>query len=316
MGAYFKCVLDEEGKGFCWGVNSNGQLGNGDTTESLLPRAIDTSGALQGKRLTAIGLGSTHACAVDSDGRAYCWGANSYGQLGNGTTTNTALPTPVSAGAATGERFVDIAAGPAGTCAVAQSGRAYCWGLNDYGQLGNGTKVNSSVPVAVSTATTLANKRVVGIALAQYHTCAVDSDGAAHCWGAGTTGRLGDGLNTDSTTPVAVSTATALSGRKVAAISLGYQNACTADSTGRAACWGYTGNMQIGDGTNVARSTPTAVLTSGVLGTERIFDMGTDSYRACGLAESGHAFCWGAPILGDGTPNQSGAPVRVVDFGP
>jgi alpha-tubulin suppressor-like RCC1 family protein len=316
VGNRSRCVLAEDGQAFCWGTNGSGQLGTGDTTDSLLPRPVDTSGALQGKKLIIIDLGSSHGCGLDADGVVYCWGANMFGQLGNGTTTNTALPTPVSAGAATGERFVDLDTGSNSTCAVAASGRAYCWGVNDYGQLGNGTKINSSVPVGVSTATSLANKRVVQVDVGQYHTCAVDSDRVAHCWGSGTTGRLGDGLNTDTSRPVAVSTATALSGRKIATITAGVQHSCSADSSGRVACWGFNGNMQIGDGTNLTRSTPTAVLTNGLLGPERVFAVDVDTFSTCSLAESGHAFCWGAGPLGDGTSSQSGAPVKVVDFGP
>ena len=311
----FTCVRDEQGKLFCWGANGTGQLGTGDTTDSVLPRSIETSGALQGKQLVAVTAGVSHACAVDADGTAYCWGGNAYGQLGNGTLVDTALPTPVSAGAASGERFIGIGSGAYSVCAVAASGRAYCWGYNAQGQLGNGTKVNSSVPVAVSTATVLANKRLLEVSAGQYHSCGVDSDGLAYCWGSNGSGRLGDGTGVDSTTPVAVSTSGALSGRNVTDIAADVQNTCTADSAGRVACWGYNGNQQIGDGTNVARLAPTAVITSGALGPEKIIGVSVDTFRSCALAESGHAFCWGAGPLGDGTANQSGAPVQVVGFG-
>jgi hypothetical protein len=220
-------------------------------------RTSDAS-TISGRTLAigAISSDSGRTCAIDWTGKAWCFGAPPFG---DGSSNGSQRPVAVdTSGALAGRVLVDVAAGNGFTCVRDEQGKLFCWGANAQGQLGNGTKVNSSVPVAVSTATVLANKRLLEVSAGQYHSCGVDSDGLAYCWGSNGSGRLGDGTGVDSTTPVAVSTSGALSGRKVTDIAADVQNTCTADSAGRVACWGYNGNQQIGDGTNVTRLAPTA----------------------------------------------------------
>ena len=192
-----------DGRAYCWGYNGYGQLGNNSTTNSSVPVAVDTSGVLAGKTVTAITAGDIHTCAV-ADGKAYCWGDNGYGQLGNNSTTALAGAgggeTPP--GALAGKTVTAITAGDYHTCAVAD-GKAYCWGDNGYGQLGNNSTTDSSVPVAVNTSGPLAGKTVTAITAGSYHTCAV-ADGKAYCWGYNADGQLGNNSTTDSTVPVAV----------------------------------------------------------------------------------------------------------------
>ena len=119
---------------FAWGSNNygpteGGPIGNGTTTNSDVPVAVDTSGALNGKTVTHISAGYQHTCAVTSDGGAYCWGWNSDGQLGNGSTTNSDVPSAVdTSGVLNGKTVTEISAGQYHTCAIASDGNAYCWG--------------------------------------------------------------------------------------------------------------------------------------------------------------------------------------------
>jgi alpha-tubulin suppressor-like RCC1 family protein len=136
---------------------------------------------------------------VTAAGVAYCWGRNDEGQVGDGTTAHRSTPAPVAAPA--GVEFVVIDAGVWSTCAVARSGAAYCWGVNDDGQLGDGTTTGRTSPTLVAAP--------VGIAFATIdvglrHTCALSVTGAAYCWGSNGQGRVGDGSVVDRYIPVPV----------------------------------------------------------------------------------------------------------------
>jgi hypothetical protein len=202
-----------------WGYNVHGQLGDNSTADAKVPVAVDTTGVLAGKTLTAIGTGFEHSCAV-ADGAAYCWGENSNGQLGNNTAIGSTVPVAVdTTGVLNGRTVTAIDAGLAHTCAVAD-GRAYCWGYNGYGELGINSTIGSKVPVAVSTTGPLNGKAVTAISLGGHDTCAV-ADGTASCWGYNPSGQLGNDTTTDSTVPVPVNTTEVLNGRTVTAISAG-----------------------------------------------------------------------------------------------
>ena len=113
--------------------------------------AVNTATVLSGRQLVDIAAGSSHTCAVDEAGLAFCWGYNIVGQLGNNTTTNSLVAVPVvTTGVLSGKKLVQIGNGSNHSCAVASTGKAFCWGYNSGGQLGNGTTANSSVPVEVS----------------------------------------------------------------------------------------------------------------------------------------------------------------------
>ena len=191
------CVV-ADGKAFCWGYNSYGQLGNGANSSSSVPVAVDTTGVLSGRKITAIGSGFVHSCAV-VEGRAACWGRNTYGELGNSTTTTSSVPVPVSTGGLLADKTVTaISAGGAYSCALAD-GAAYCWGYGGSGQLGNGTTSGSTVPVAVSTSGPLAASTVAAISAGSSH-AAVLAAAAPHAPTA-VGGRAADGSVTVSWTP-------------------------------------------------------------------------------------------------------------------
>jgi alpha-tubulin suppressor-like RCC1 family protein len=167
--------------------------------------AVTTSGDLSGKTILSISAGGNHTCAIASDSQAYCWGYNSYGQLGDGTTTNRSAPVAVTtSGVLSGKTIKTISAGGSHTCAVASNNQAYCWGRNAYGQLGDGSTNNSSVPVAVTTSGVLSGKAILSISIGYgSHTCAI-VDNQDYCWGYNTYGQLGDGLSNILTAPVAL----------------------------------------------------------------------------------------------------------------
>jgi alpha-tubulin suppressor-like RCC1 family protein len=169
---YRACAVTTGGAAYCWGSNSNGTLGDGTYTDSLVPVAV--SGLSSGVSGISAGLG--HTCAVTTGGGVQCWGNNHYGQLGDGSHTDSNLPVAVSS---LSSGVVEVSAGANHTCARTTGGGVLCWGDNEWGELGNGATTESSAPVAVSG---LASGVTV-IAAGSQITCAVITNGSLECWG-------------------------------------------------------------------------------------------------------------------------------------
>ena len=315
------CTI-QGGQAYCWGNNASGQLGNNSTAGSSVPVPVYAGGVLAGKALTQIVTGFSHTCALDSAGAVYCWGLDSSGQLGNGSTAQSLVPVAVStSGGLAGKTIVQLAAGNSHTCALDTTGTAYCWGANGNGQLGNNSAIKSTVPVAVTTSGVLAGKTLTQITAGFGHTCALDSTGTAYCWGANGNGQLGNGSTTQSLVPVAVTTSGVLAGKTLTQLAADEngQYTCALDSAGAAYCWGAASFGQLGNG-GVASvpGVPVAVLTSGVLAGQVLTQIATGSGSTCALAGTGAAYCWGQGTegeLGNGAAANSNAPVAVTRSG-
>jgi alpha-tubulin suppressor-like RCC1 family protein len=308
-----------DAKAYCWGANPDGQLGNGTTTNSALP--IEVGGVLAGKTVTDIEAGIHQTRAV-ADGSAYCWGNNGSGQLGSGTTVNSLVPVAVSTGGALSGRTVQSISTQRGhTCALAD-GQAFCWGDNQWGQLGNGTTTNSAVPVAVSTTGVLKDKTVTALSSGFFQSCAI-ADEKAYCWGYNGYGALGNNSTSNSSIPVAVyQSADGLAGQPVTDIDSRSYSSC-AVAGGKAYCWGYNNYGPLGNDATNNRQVPIAVYAdSGPLAGKTITQVRTGyvengPYAAtgCAIASDGSAACWGTTNtygnLADGTSSGSKTPVAV-----
>jgi alpha-tubulin suppressor-like RCC1 family protein len=309
------CALNAAGQAYCWGLNSNGQLGDGNTTNSSVPVAVDTSGVLAGKTLTQITSGIVDTCALDSAGAAYCWGANSYGQLGDGGTTNSSVPVAVrTTTTLAGRSLTQITVGYESTCVLDSAGTAYCWGLNSYGQLGDGNTTSSSVPVAVDSTGLPTGQALAQLSAGWYHTCAVDSAGAAYCWGRNSAGQLGDASSFSSSVPVAVDTAGALAGQIITQVTSGANDTCALDAAGDSYCWGANSYGQLGDGSTTNSAVPVAVNTGGALAGKALTQISAGIWHTCGLDAAGAPYCWGGNAsgqLGDDSYSPSAVPVPV-----
>ncbi|PYP53402.1 MAG: cell wall anchor protein, partial [Gemmatimonadetes bacterium] len=213
---------------------------------------------------TTLGAGNFHACGLTSSGAAYCWGDNSTGQLGIGvnaapdtcaTGHGPCSRTPVAV--AGGLTFTTLNVGTQHTCARATDGSWYCWGLNNYGQLGTGATGPetcaaapcSSTPVAVSVGINL-----TAVVAGRRHSCGVTSAGAAYCWGENVSGQLGDGTTTNSLTPVAVA-----GGLTFATLSPFISHTCGLTTGGVGYCWGSNSHGELGDRTTTSSSVPVRV---------------------------------------------------------
>ena len=292
------CAVTSAGGVKCWGSNDDGQLGDGTTDQSPVPvEVVDLDSVVK-----SISVGYNHTCALTLTGEAKCWGGNSNGQLGDGTTDERHIPEDVS-GLTSGVKA--IRAGSYFTCALTSAGGVMCWGYNGDGQLGNNTTVDSSTPVVVEDLTS----GVQAISVGEYHSCALNSGGGVMCWGYNYDGQLG----VDPTTTENSSTPVQVSGLNSGGKSLsggGYHN-CVLMESGEVMCWGDNGYGRLGDGTTTDRYTPVLVTELAI----EVKAISAGIYNTCVLSTGGAVKCWGKNDygqLGDGTTSQLPTPVDVI----
>ena len=313
---YHSCAIVLNGRAYCWGSGNSGKLGNGSTASSRVPVAVNTSGVLAGKTIKQISAGENHTCAIASDNRAYCWGSNKNGQLGNGSTANSNVPVAVNtSGVLVGKTIKQMSVEFSTSCVVASDNRAYCWGSNKNGQLGNGSTADSRVPVAVNTSGVLVGKTIKEVTTGGFHTCALDTSSKMYCWGLNSSGRLGGGLTSIlSNVPVAVNMSGALAGKTIKQMSTGYSSTCAIASDNRAYCWGSGNNGQLGNGSTADSRVPVAVNTSGVLVGKTIKQILAGGDHGCVVASDDKMYCWGLNNngeLGNNSSVNSSVPVAV-----
>ncbi len=225
-----------------WGDNSFGQFGNGTTTSSRTPVAVRLPA---GTTVTAIAGSDTHSLALTSAGTVLAWGGNTFGQLGDGTTTSSS--TPVAVRLPAGTTVTAIAAGANHSLAITSTGAVFAWGENRAGQLGDGTTTSSSTPVAVRLP---AGTTVTAIAGGLGHSLAVTSTGTTLAWGGNARGQLGDGTTTGSSTPITVKLPPAT------AVAAGDFHSLALTATDTVHAWGANSFGQLGDGSTSDSSTP------------------------------------------------------------
>jgi len=300
-GSFHSLGLDTNGHAWAWGFNGDGELGNGTTATATTPVSVTMPANVT---FSVVAAGGDHSVALDTSGHAWAWGFNGDGELGNGTTANSA--TPVAVSMPSGVTFTAIAAGNSGqSLAIDSLGRGWGWGYNGDGELGNGTTGNSTTPVAVSMPLGV---MFHAIASNGDHSLALDQSGNGWAWGKNVYGQLGNGTTKGSKTPVAVSMP---GGVTFTAIAVGMFHELAVDTAGRAWAWGSSGHGQLGNGTNTNHSTPTLVsmpagVTFTALGAGADFSLARDS--------NGNAWAWGYNgdgELGDGTTTSTMAPVAV-----
>ncbi len=279
-GGYHACGINTSGDAFCWGLNSTGQLGTGDTVNRTRPTKV-----LGGVQYVSVSAGSAHTCAITAAGVAYCWGSGSYGQLGVGDTLPRLTPTRVPGGLI----FDSVSAGGRHTCAlVGPDQTVYCWGGNVVGQVGDSTTTERPTPVPAFGSLSLASL-------------------SAGDWNYG---QLGDSMSIATGVGYRPDPAPVYDQRAFAQLSAadhGYTCAVTPDGT--AYCWGHNDTGQLGRGPHQLID-PTIGPVSGGL----TFGMVNDgALSTCALSKADSAaYCWGGGVLGDGVTIESDAPVRVA----
>jgi len=302
MSAGFRhnCGLTKDGRVFCWGENSSGELGAGAGSSAGCP--VDTGCAKTSAKAVAVNLaqptavaaGTSFSCAISQGQQVLCWGRNEMGQLGNGTTTSRPSPvaTPITGGAS------QLALGDEHACVLLPNGEVRCWGANYYGQLGSGLKSFRSLePVAV-TLPAAASSITAGLR----HTCAQLTTGEVFCWGDNRVGQLGDGSKTARPAPTKIS----VSG--VRALAAGGRNTCVINTSKKLKCWGDNGAGQLGLGNTKKKSGKKTVKKLASVSHTSI------NYAHVCAVSKGVVKCWGNNShlqLGDRTSKNRYTPVKV-----
>jgi len=278
----------------CWGNNTYGQIGNGNTI------ATSGSGARSAgvpTQMKGVATGHDHTCSWSvTGGDAYCWGRNGNGQVTGSVESNKLFPTAVSGVS----EVVDMALGRAHTCALKVDGKVYCWGANDKGQLAGSSKTS-----AISGLT-----MVKDIEAAADHTCALKANGTVTCWGDNSSNQLG--FQGPSQGPGQVS------GLSLAMeLAVGAKHSCAVKADGNAYCWGANGHGQLGLGNYSAKSSATELVDVGSRRKVRAVDLGDET--SCALLTDGTVKCWGSNDWGqagyDG-PNDCGGGGSVCTNSP
>ena len=271
-GAFHSCALSVGGGVWCWGRNSDGQLGNNSLTDSPIPVAVVGLGS----GVAAISAGGFHTCALTTTGAMKCWGLNANGQIGDNSTTTR--PTPVDVNGL-GSGVSAISGGALHTCALT-GGAAKCWGYNFWGTVGDNSTTQRLVPTAVSGL----GSGVSAISAGVLHTCALVA-GGVKCWGYNVNGQLGDNSTTQRLTAVDVVSL----GGVATSIVTAELHTCALMASGGARCWGDNSYGQLGDNSNTQRLTPVDV--SGLAGATVVAS--AQGAHSCALSAAGAVKCWG-----------------------
>lgn len=323
-GGAHACALRAGGTVECWGWNGYGQLGDGTSSgpQMCSDAACSTTPVMVSDLMgvTAISAGWSNTCALLTGGTVACWGDNSVGELGNGTTSGpqtcnppgypggACSPAPVVVPGLTG--VVAVSAGYQYACALLAGGTVACWGWNDYGELGidgsSGPQMCAGTPCSTTPVTVPGVTGATAISAGLYSACALLSGGTVMCWGWSVLG----GGTSDSLSPVTVPGLTGAT-----AMSTSGADACALFAGGTVACWGLNDVGELGDGTSTGPqmcpdpgATPpqvscstTPVAVSGLTG---VTAMSAGQDRTCALLSGGTVMCWGLNdygALGDGT---------------
>jgi alpha-tubulin suppressor-like RCC1 family protein len=284
-GTFHSCGVTTDNLAYCWGQDASGELGDGtQPAGGFSSKPLPVAGGLHFLQVSA---GNYYSCGVTMDDRAYCWGENVYGKLGDGTSTPRLTPVAVVGG----HRFRQVDAGGSHTCGVTPSDEAFCWGYNRYGQLGDSSEFyQRRKPVRVA-----GGRHFRQVAAGGLHTCGATTGYRAYCWGDGSDGQIGDGRTIQRRTPRLV--AGGLSFRQVHA---GNAHSCGVTTDNRAYCWGGNDKGQLGDGTTTQRLKPVPVA-----GGLQFSGVSPSAEHTCGVTTGSRAYCWGWRYygqLGDGSP--------------
>ena len=298
---YSSFGIGSDGNAYAWGDNSVGVLGVGDRAPRTTATRIKVP---TGVILTRLSAASRNCVATGSDGMTYTWGDNSLGASGTGSAANDyTSPTPVSL--PPGVTLTRVVAGES-FCLGLSGVAAYAWGLNNAGQLGDGSGMYTQhlpVQVAVPVGVTFTS-----VAVGFQHSLATGSDGSTYAWGDNSYGELGNGGGTYQPTPVKVVTPTGVAFISIAA---GGNHCLALGDDGKTYAWGRNDNGQLGDGTTTDRLLPVPVTVPALVSLSGLVAGRSQSF---GIGSDGNAYAWGDNSqgeTGDGTTTEHHIPTPV-----
>lgn len=244
---YNTCVITKSGSLYCWGKNDSAQLGQGDLKDETSPKRINAP-----KNLVSVSIGLSHICALDSNGAVWCWGLNDRGQLGDGSYDASTTPVKVSG---LPSSVVALDSGLNHVCALLSTNEMYCWGSNQFHQLGNNSTSNEPTPIKVESLGT----NVRAISTGNDHACAILKDSSVMCWGVNWAGQAG----TDDLKDVPLPQVVQGLPKTIVGMASGKEHSCAMTTSGEVYCWGNNVSGQLGNGKMSTMATPYAVDLSG-----------------------------------------------------
>ena len=306
------CAIVEGGQLLCWGSNGSGQLGVGDSEGRDLPTPVELPDAV-----AAVSAGWRHTCAVLADGSLYCWGDNDSGQLGvEGPGTRTPLRVTGPEGSAFGDVSL-VAAGELHTCIVIGDGTVWCWGDNEFGQVGTGAMGAEVLPPSPVLTSGSMEGTKIALEAGFGHTCALQAIGRLWCWGRNFDGNLGLGDTDHRAQPERVLLSADSSDEPVwtdLTIGNGWHTCALAD--GQVYCFGDATDGRLGFASESKVSTPT--LVPALVDIEHAA-VGAGLRHTCAIAGDGSLRCFGTSPSGElgvgETPESQRGPVRLADAG-
>jgi len=315
--SYTTCAIDNLRNLLCWGNNEFGQVGDGSNTDRYTPTLI--LGGSESFYVESVVVGQEHSCMTTNLDDFGCWGRNNHGQIGDGTNVDKNSPTLVD----TGSVVQSYALGGSHTCAIVISGELKCWGLNAFGQIGDAEYTNKNSPINVVGVFRFGTRTATKISLGTFHTCAIDDEDNAWCWGWNQYGQLGDGSTINRSTPVpVVSHSNSNNQQSASQIELGGSHSCIIDAADEIYCWGRNNRGQLGDGTSTSTSnTPVPVDFSSTSGSSAVIipaSISLGDFHTCALDKLNVLYCWGRNgygQLGDGSTTDTSSPIIINLFG-
>jgi alpha-tubulin suppressor-like RCC1 family protein len=243
------CAVRVSGALYCWGDNHQGVPAQGDLTGE--PDVLAPSRVSEQLRYSRVSVGEAHACAIDESGSLWCWGRNEEGQLGVGLPpTQARMPLQVG----TVGDFREVAAGQHHTCAIRGEGELYCWGSNEFLELGIGRDMLDDARVAFEPVRVGVDDDWATVGVGWFHSCAIKRSGALYCWGRSDEGQLGGERMRREGLPQPTA-----QGTRFRALALGSFHTCALDADGGVQCWGANTDGQLGTGDTAPRGIPTPV---------------------------------------------------------
>ncbi|WP_161522255.1 RCC1 domain-containing protein [Bifidobacterium xylocopae] len=322
--ADFSLAIGDDGHAYSWGLNRYGQLGNGSSDLNPHPTPARIIDPAPDTTWRAISAGDDHSLGIDSNGHAYSWGYNGYGQLGNGSSGGV-NPTPGRVTDPTpNTTWTSISAGGKHSLALDNNGHAYSWGINDFGQLGNNSRDNNPHPTPARVTDPAPNTTWKTISAGDYHNLAIDNHGHAYSWGDNDHGQLGNGssgIGTNRTTPVRVTdpapntTWTTISACNFHSLAI--------DSDHHAYSWGDNRAGELGNGSSDTNPHPTPARVTDPDPNTTWKTISAGDYYSLAIDNNGHAYSWGYNDYGqlgngssDSRPTPHPTPARVTDPDP
>jgi len=322
IGEEFSGILTSTGETFMVGENSRGQLGIGSTTDQTFPViAYDPFKLTPDEKVICLSAGTAHSSALTSNGRLLIWGANSNGQLGNGTTVDVHSPTDITSrfNLSADETIISVTLAFNHSSALTSKGRVFFWGWNNEGQLGDGTRLDKSTPTDITNQFNLsAGETVIGLSLGYTHSSALTSTGRIFLWGSNAHGELGLGTTTATLIPTEnTSRFNLLSGETIIQICLGVEFSIALTSTGRIFSWGENSYGQLGNHSLNTVLFPTEITNYFYLPEgEIIIHISSGGYHSSAITSNGQIFSWGNDAYAQlGNGEEGGikfTPVRIT----